>query len=83
MNFNSLFFPAPRGNYSIVSHFGEIIYVPKVIRDGKHVLAIDDYKPEGEVSSKLIHIPCLYIQKRIVKPSNENHKKLFNRTLSL
>ena len=30
MNFNALFFPAPKDiNYSIVSHLGEIIYIPK------------------------------------------------------
>jgi hypothetical protein len=33
MNFNTLFFPAPKTpNYSIVSHLGEIIYVPKRYR---------------------------------------------------
>lgn len=30
MNFNTLFFPAPQQpNYSIVSHLGEILYIPK------------------------------------------------------
>ena len=30
MNFNSLFFPAPREHYSVCTHFGEIMYIPKV-----------------------------------------------------
>lgn len=29
MNFNSLFFPAPSNHYSVVTHFGEMIYIPK------------------------------------------------------
>jgi hypothetical protein len=30
MNFNTLFFPAPKDtNYTIVSHLGEVIYIPK------------------------------------------------------
>ena len=30
MNFNALFFPAPKvPNYTIMSHLGEIIYIPK------------------------------------------------------
>jgi hypothetical protein len=30
MNFNSLFFPAPRDHYTMCTHFGEMIYIPKV-----------------------------------------------------
>ena len=30
MNFNSLFFPAPRDHYSVCTHFGEMMYIPKV-----------------------------------------------------
>jgi len=29
MNFNSLFFPAPSQHYSVNTHFGEMIYIPK------------------------------------------------------
>ena len=29
MNFNSLFFPAPKDHYSCITHFGEMIYIPK------------------------------------------------------
>ena len=29
MNFNSLFFPAPKDHYSVITHFGEMIYIPK------------------------------------------------------
>ena len=29
MNFNSLFFPAPSVHYSVNTHFGEMIYIPK------------------------------------------------------
>ena len=29
MNFNSLFFPAPSQHYSMNTHFGELIYIPK------------------------------------------------------
>ncbi len=29
MNFNSLFFPAPSHHYSMTTHFGEMIYLPK------------------------------------------------------
>ena len=29
MNFNSLFFPAPSNHYSMNTHFGEMIYIPK------------------------------------------------------
>lgn len=30
MNFNSLFFPAPSDHYSMCTHFGEMIFIPKV-----------------------------------------------------
>ena len=29
MNFNSLFFPAPKVHYSVATHYGEMIYIPK------------------------------------------------------
>ena len=29
MNFNSLFFPAPSNHYTMTTHFGEMIYIPK------------------------------------------------------
>ena len=29
MEFNSLFFPAPSVHYSVNTHFGEMIYIPK------------------------------------------------------
>ena len=29
MNFNSLFFPAPTHHYSMTTHYGEMIYIPK------------------------------------------------------
>ena len=32
MNFNSLFFPAPSIHYSVNTHFGEMIYIPKDYR---------------------------------------------------
>ena len=37
MDFNSLFFPAPRDKYTCLTHFGEMIYLPKrlqVLPDG-------------------------------------------------
>ena len=30
MDFNSLFFPAPKDTYNMCTHFGEMIYIPKV-----------------------------------------------------
>ena len=41
MNFNSLFFPAPKDHYSIITHFGEMIFVPK-----DHEMVKDDFTGE-------------------------------------
>ena len=43
MNFNSLFFPAPRDHYSIITHYGEMIFIPK-----EHELIKDDFTGEDK-----------------------------------
>ena len=47
MNFNSLFFPAPKDHYSVITHFGEMIFIPK-----EHELIRDDFT--GEEKPRLI-----------------------------
>ena len=63
MNLNSLFFPAPRDHYSIMTHFGEMIYIPKMVNGDQHTLCAPD---ASELNGRLVHIPCLFIQKRVV-----------------
>ena len=41
MNFNSLFFPAPKDHYSIITHFGEMIFIPK-----EHEMVKDEFTGE-------------------------------------
>jgi hypothetical protein len=43
MDLNAFFFPAPRYRYTCNTHFGEMIYLPKVIiqEDGKSVAKIE------------------------------------------
>ena len=47
MNFNSLFFPAPSNHYSIMTHYGEMIYIPKVYEMQRDLLT-------GELKPKLL-----------------------------
>ena len=47
MNFNSLFFPAPKDHYSVITHFGEMIFVPK-----EHEIAKDE--ATGEEKPRLL-----------------------------
>ena len=47
MNFNSLFFPAPKDHYSVITHFGEMIYIPKAYEMEKN-------EATGEEVPKLI-----------------------------
>lgn len=46
MNFNSLFFPAPKPSYSFMTYYNELIYIPKSLSQGKEVT--------------ISYIPCLY-----------------------
>jgi len=57
MDFNSLFFPAPKEHYNCVTHFGEMIYLPK--KDSN--LCLD----AGCFESHQLYIPCLFIQKTL------------------
>ena len=43
MNFNSLFFPAPKDHYSVITHFGEMIFIPK-----EHELVKDELSGEDK-----------------------------------
>lgn len=63
MDFNSLFFPAPREKYTCITHFGEMFYLPKYLYT----------QPDGSTSANLakddsltktdtIYIPCLLIK---------------------
>lgn len=48
MNFNSLFFPAPKKTYSFLTFYNEIIYIPKnITKNHKTIVS---------------YIPCLFIQ---------------------
>ena len=47
MNFNSLFFPAPKDHYSVITHFGEMIFIPK-----EHEITKDELT--GEEKPRLI-----------------------------
>jgi len=47
MNFNSLFFPSPKEHYSCITHFGELIYIPKVVETVKDPIS-------GEAQDKLV-----------------------------
>lgn len=65
MDFNSLFFPAPREKYTCVTHFGEMIYLPKSVQkrdDGTSIanIATETYPKVPE--DKVIYVPCLLIQ---------------------
>ena len=67
MDFNSLFFPAPSDKYSCVTHFGEMIYLPKLVQkqqDGSSIAkaVLDTATHEDE--NCFIYIPCLMIQHR-------------------
>jgi len=64
MDLNGIFFPAPRDRYNCVTHFGEMIYLPKVIvkENGLDVAKID-VKEKNEA----IYIPCLLIQHKLIR----------------
>ena len=68
MNFNSFFFPAPSDRYSCVSHFGELIYLPKMYvqeEDCKVAKIVHDQPKQAT------YIPCLMIQQKSLKnPTN-------------
>jgi len=58
MDFNTLFFPVPKHpSYSIVSHLGDIIYVPKRYELDSAGL------PILHMGESNIYIPCIYIQR--------------------
>lgn len=56
MDFNSLFFPAPAKHYSCVTHFGEMIYLPKVLGAVAKLCFEPNCFERHEV-----YIPCLFI----------------------
>ena len=69
MDFNSLFFPAPRDKYTCLTHFGEMLYLPKRLQtlpDGSTTanLAKEDALP----TSDTIYIPCLLIKHKQLTP---------------
>lgn len=48
MNFNSLFFPAPKPSYSFMTYYNEMIYIPKNLITKN--------------SASISYIPCLYFK---------------------
>ena len=64
MDFNSIFFPAPSQKYTCADHFGEMIYIPKVVPSGggQAYIAYDTNSLPDAQNSSIIHIPCLYIK---------------------
>jgi len=58
MDFNSLFFPAPKKHYSCVTHFGEMIYLPKVTGPVAKLCFENNC-----FESHQVYIPCLFIKK--------------------
>jgi hypothetical protein len=65
MDFNSLFFPAPTDKYSCVTHFGEMIYLPKFVskqQDGSSIAKVVLDTTTHEDENCCIYIPCLMIQ---------------------
>ena len=84
MDFNSLFFPAPREKYTCLTHFGEMLYLPKrlqVLPDGSSVanLAKEDSLPTPDT----IFIPCLLIKHKqlthLVSKRETSQKKPFEK----
>jgi len=68
MDFNSLFFPAPKDKYTCLTHFGEMLYLPKRLQtlpDGSLVasLAKEDSLPAIDT----IYLPCLLIKHKQLK----------------
>jgi hypothetical protein len=61
MNFNSLFFPAPSKHYSCATHFGEMIYLPKVKVGEVAKLCLENSCWEKHEH----YVPCLFIQKTL------------------
>ena len=63
MDFNSLFFPAPKDRYTVVTHFGEMLYLPKTLLkqpDGTTTAILGT--ESSSAVSETIYIPCLLIR---------------------
>jgi hypothetical protein len=64
MDFNSIFFPAPKDRYSCASHFNEMFYLPKVVPTNGEAPYIAYQSPmylQRQSHLAVIYIPCLYI----------------------
>lgn len=61
MDFNTLFFPAPSDSYTSLTHFGELIYLPKIKSTVNNIetIKIVTEVPKG---CQAIYIPCLWMQ---------------------
>lgn len=63
MDFNSLFFPAPQSNQTCLTHFKEMIYIPKYVPPSMASVA-----PPARLASdanelrEAVFIPCLLIK---------------------
>jgi len=63
MDFNSLFFPAPKESYSIVTHFGELLYLPKnYIKNSDGTVTAYLGLNFSNQETEVVYIPCLHIK---------------------
>jgi len=63
MDFNSLFFPAPKERYTVLTHFGEMLYLPKTLKKHPDGTTTASLGTESSLATlETIYIPCLLIK---------------------